>query len=143
MSSNIRRTILIIFAALALASGYFMSQLKFEFYLEQFFPENDEGLAFFQEFVKDFETDVNFLLVAVEREEGVFEQNFLNNFHQLTLQARDLPYIKESMSLNHKHVGVEHHQGDGGRGDRARRTRLRRAPLQLVRLPRLARGAGG
>ena len=67
-----RRTILLIFSGLILASLYFATQLRFTFYLEQFFPEGDEDLAFFQDFIKEFETDVNFLLVAIEREEGVF-----------------------------------------------------------------------
>ena len=67
--------------------------------MEQFFPEGDEDLAFFQDFIKDFETDVNFLLVAVEREGGVFEKKFLEDFHDLTLKARDLKYIEESFSL--------------------------------------------
>ena len=41
------------------------------FPLDQFFPEGDEELDFYQEFVKEFETDINFLLVAVENEESV------------------------------------------------------------------------
>jgi len=99
MSPNVRRTILIIFSILALASLFFASKLKFEFYLEQFFPEGDEDLAFFQEFVKDFESDINFLLIALEREEGVFEKEFLTDFHEMTLSSRDLPFVEEVMSL--------------------------------------------
>ncbi|MDG2417598.1 MAG: MMPL family transporter [Saprospiraceae bacterium] len=94
-----RRTILLIFSGLILASLYFATQLRFTFYLEQFFPEGDEDLAFFQDFIKEFETDVNFLLVAIEREEGVFERKFLEDFHDLTLKSRDIKYIEESLSL--------------------------------------------
>ncbi len=99
MNTITRRTILLIFSGLILASLYFATQLRFTFYLEQFFPEGDEDLAFFQDFIKEFETDVNFLLVAVEREDGVFEKKFLEDFHDLTLKARDLKYIEESFSL--------------------------------------------
>ena len=99
MNAITRRTILLIFSGLILASLYFATQLRFTFYLEQFFPEGDEDLAFFQDFIKEFETDVNFLLVAVEREEGVFDEKFLEDFHDLTLKARDLKYIEESFSL--------------------------------------------
>ncbi len=99
MSASLRRIIIAVFAGLTLASCYFAYHLKFEFYLEQFFPEGDQDLAFFQDFIKDFETDVNFLLVAVENEEGVFEQQFLENFHDLTLKSRSLPFIEETMSL--------------------------------------------
>ena len=88
MNTTTRRTILIIFSGLIIASLYFASQLKFTFYLEQFFPEGDEDLAFFQDFIKDFETDVNFLLVAVERKEGVFEKKFLEDIHDLTFEGK-------------------------------------------------------
>jgi len=99
MSASLRRNIIAVFAVLTLASCYFAYHLKFEFSLEQFFPEGDEDLAFFQDFIKDFETDVNFLLVAVENKDGVFEQKFLENFHDLTLKSRSLPFIEETMSL--------------------------------------------
>ena len=99
MNSSLRRIILTVFAALFLGSCYFAYNLKFEFYLEQFFPEGDEDLAFFQDFIKDFETDVNFLLVSVERKDGVFEEKFLKDFHDFTIKARSLKYIEESMSL--------------------------------------------
>jgi len=99
MNTTTRRTILLVFSGLILASLYFTTQLKFTFYLEQFFPEGDEDLAFFQDFIKDFETDVNFLLVAVERKEGIFEKKFLADVHDLTFKAKDLKYIEESFSL--------------------------------------------
>ena len=99
MNPSLRRIILGVFTILSLASCYFAFHLKFEFYLEQFFPEGDKELAFFQDFIKDFETDVNFLLVAVEKKDGVFEQEFLEKFHDFTLKSRSLPFIEETMSL--------------------------------------------
>ena len=60
MNTSVRRIILAVFTILTFASCYFAYHLKFEFYLEQFFPEGDKDLAFFQDFIKDFETDVNF-----------------------------------------------------------------------------------
>jgi predicted RND superfamily exporter protein len=93
------RTILFTFLLLSLASIYFVFQLKFAFSLDQFFPEGDEELDFYQEFVKEFETDINFLLVAVENEESVFDSTFLSDFHEFTLACRDLPHITRSQSL--------------------------------------------
>ena len=88
-----------IFLVLAAASVYGVFNLKFSFDFEQFFPEGDEDLEFFQEFIQEFETDDNFLLIAIRRENGIFEQQFLENFHEFSLQCRDLPYILESRSL--------------------------------------------
>ncbi len=90
---------IVIFTILSLISLFYVYQLKFAFSLDQFFPEGDKELEFFQEFIKDFETDINFLLIAVERKEGVFEQSFLESFHDFTLKTRQVPYIKEAQSL--------------------------------------------
>lgn len=99
MPIYLRRLSIAAFSILAVLSVFFLFQLKFSFYLEQFFPEGDEDLAFFRDFTKEFETDINFLLIAVERKEGVFEKKFLEDFHELTLKTRDLPYVLESQSL--------------------------------------------
>ena len=88
-----------IFTILSIISLFYVFQLKFAFSLDQFFPEGDKELEFFKEFTKDFETDINFLLVAIERKEGVFEQSFLEDFHDFTLATRDVPYVKKANSL--------------------------------------------
>lgn len=90
---------LIICAILAVISAFFVFQLKFSFDFEQFFPSGDPDLEFFRDFIENFETDDNFLLVGVRREEGVFEQEFLEKFHDFTLQARKLPHVEETQSL--------------------------------------------
>lgn len=73
--------------------------MKFTFDFEQFFPKGDPDLEFFKDFIADFEADDNFLIVAVEREAGVFEQDFLNDFHDLTVKLKSVPYVIESQSL--------------------------------------------
>ena len=99
MVSNLRIISVAVFVLLAIASGYFITKLKFSFDFEQFFPQGDPDLEVFQNFIQEFETDDNFLLVAVRREQGVFEQQFLEQFHELTLKSRELPHVLESQSL--------------------------------------------
>ena len=99
MTQQVRKIILIVFAFLTLGSGYFVTQLQFAFSLDQFFPEGDKDLEFFQEFTEEFENDLNFLLIAVERKEGVFEKEFLEKFHDFTIKAKQIPEVTESMSL--------------------------------------------
>ncbi len=94
-----RIPIIIAFAFLAVGAGYFTTQLKASFEFEQFFPKGDPDLAFFQDFIKNFEADDNFQLIAVVREEGVFDSTFLEQFHALTLDCRDLPYVEDIQSL--------------------------------------------
>ena len=87
------------FLAAAVVSCCLLFNLKFAFDFEQFFPKGDKDLDFYRAFVKEFEADDNFLLVAVERKNGVFEQGFLEKFHDFTLKTRDLPHVTESQSL--------------------------------------------
>jgi len=99
MRPQYRIFILAVISLLAALSLFFVFRLKFAFDFEQFFPEGDEDLAFFQEFISEFEADDNFLLLAVRRDEGVFDSTFLRQFHDLTLAARKLPYVTEVQSL--------------------------------------------
>ncbi len=96
---KIRVITISIFALLTVASIFFAFQLKFTFDFDQFFPEGDEDLVFFKEFTNDFENDANFMLIAIPRKEGVFNQQFLEDFHDFTLKTRDIDNIKESQSL--------------------------------------------
>ncbi|MEM1121024.1 MAG: MMPL family transporter [Bacteroidota bacterium] len=88
-----------LFAVLTVASVFFATQLKFTFNFDQFFPVGDPDLAFFKEFTADFENDANFMLIAIPRKEGVFEQAFLEKFHDFTLKTQQLDNVRESQSL--------------------------------------------
>ncbi len=99
MNRSIRMASIVFFAVAAAVSVYALFHLKFAFDFEQFFPNNDPDLEFFKEFIEDFETDDNFMLIAACRKEGVFEQEFLKKVHDLTIQAKRLPYVVESQSL--------------------------------------------
>jgi hypothetical protein len=96
---KIRIAVIALFLILTGISSYYLFQLKFAFDFEQFFPQGDPDLEIFREFIKEFETDDNFMLVALQRAEGAFEQNFLEKVHDLTLKSRELPYVQESQSL--------------------------------------------
>ena len=94
-----QRNYLILFAFIALFSVYFAFQLKFSFSIDQFFPEGDPELEFYRTFSEEFEADINFLMVAVERKDGVFDQSFLESFHDFTLKSRALPHVNKTQSL--------------------------------------------
>ena len=86
----------VLFIPICMYEGY---HLKFSFDFEQFFPEGDPDLDFFNEFIKEFETDDNFLLIAVENNPTVFEQDFLEKFHEFTLKMREVPHVTRVQSL--------------------------------------------
>jgi predicted RND superfamily exporter protein len=94
-----RLPVLILFAFFAAAAVYGCFNLKFSFDFQQFFPRGDEDLAFFLEFIEEFEGDDNFLLVALEREPSIFDSTFLAQAHDFALATRELPEVESVQSL--------------------------------------------
>ena len=99
MFLDYKKYIIALFIVLVPISLYQVYHLNFSFDFEQFFPEGDPDLEFFQDFIKDFQTDDNFLLIAIENENTVFEQEFLEDFHDFTLNIRKLPHVTKVQSL--------------------------------------------
>ncbi len=73
--------------------------MKFAFEFEQFFPQGDEDLEFFQEFTKDFESDDNFMIIAIENHPTVFDTAFVQKIQEITKEARRLPHVTSVQSL--------------------------------------------
>jgi predicted RND superfamily exporter protein len=48
-----------------MTSIYLISQLKFDYDFEDFFPKNDHETEYYLEFRKSFETDNDFFFVAI------------------------------------------------------------------------------
>jgi predicted RND superfamily exporter protein len=96
---SLKKAVVGLFLFLGIASVFLLFNLKFSFDFSQFFPEGDEDLIFYQDFIKDFGTDDNFLLVAIENEETVFKQEFIDRFHKLSTEAKNLPFVTENQSL--------------------------------------------
>ena len=71
-----------------------LNYLKFDYNFEKFFPEQDEETVFFKSHRKLFDSDNDFLLVAIERKEGVFDQRFLKQIASLTKSIKEkVPYV--------------------------------------------------
>ncbi|MEO9893172.1 MMPL family transporter [Aurantibacter sp.] len=95
----LKKYILGFFLVLTIIAGFLLPNLKFSFDFSQFFPEGDEDLVFYQEFIKEFGVDDSFLLVAVANENTIFEQDFLNRFSDLTQASKNIPYVIDNQSL--------------------------------------------
>ncbi len=105
MHTKYPKTVISTFAILALIGVLLaFNRVKFSFDFEQFFPSGDDDLEFFLEFKEKFEPDDNFLLVAVKREAGVFEQDFLRNVLEFSLDLRRINYIASPEDSIHAHT---------------------------------------
>ena len=95
-----RKASIAIFVVIALLSSLLLPRLKFSFNFEQFFPKGDKDLEFFQDFIKEFETDDNFLLLALDNEPTVFDAEFLKQVSDFSKAAKkEIPYVKLVQAL--------------------------------------------
>lgn len=70
---------LVCFLGLTVFFGYQITNLKFDYDFEKFFPIDDSETDFFFDYRDKFESDNDFLLVAIENDNGAFEQDFLEH----------------------------------------------------------------
>ena len=103
------RAIIFIFILLCVISILLSSRIKFNFSFDQFFPEGDPDLEFYNQFKKDFEPDDNFLLIAIKNEPSVFDSSFLAKFHSLSIDIKSLSDVKSVQSLSLIHISSNPH----------------------------------
>ncbi len=97
--SSLKKIFLVVFILLGILSASVLDELRFSFDFSQFFPEEDPDLAFYNEYIKDFGTDDNFLLIAVKNDPTIFEQKFLKRFNAFAIESKEFPYVLENSSL--------------------------------------------
>lgn len=91
-----RKTALSIISAVFLVTtffGYRASLSKFDYDFEKFFPRDDTETQTFEEFRQTFENDYDFILIALENRDGIFEPEFLQKVQILTEKLKTLPYV--------------------------------------------------
>ncbi len=94
-----KKAIVFIFLCLGILATLSLGNLKFSFDFNQFFPEGDEDLLFYQDFIEEFGTDDSFLLIAIEHDPSVFDKDFLARFHKFSKEAKKFKYVTDSQSL--------------------------------------------
>jgi hypothetical protein len=79
-----------------LITGFFALQLpktSLNYNFEEFFPAEDEETTFFFEHRALFESDNDFLLIALERKKGIFDQTFLRKVNAYAKDLDALPNV--------------------------------------------------
>lgn len=95
----LRKISIVVFISLGILSASVVGKLKFSFDFSQFFPEEDPDLTFYNEFVAEFGTDDNFLLIAVKNDTSVFDKDFLTRFQSFSEESKTFSFVKERNSL--------------------------------------------
>lgn len=94
MSPRRKAYIILIIVALISACAFWSStKVKFDYDFENFFPEGDNDLSFYNDFRKSFGHDNEFILVGVVNNEGVFRKKFLTELLRFNDSLHVLPAV--------------------------------------------------
>ncbi|MFM8596320.1 MAG: hypothetical protein ACKOBN_04395, partial [Flavobacteriales bacterium] len=84
-------------------TGFFLIALKdlrFDYNFEKFFPDNDQQTKFYKQHRERFESDNDFLLLAIENKAGAYHLEFLKKIEKLSQEiAQKVPYITRVLSI--------------------------------------------
>ena len=96
---SLKKACIVLFILLGILAAATLDELKFSFDFSQFFPEEDPDLAFYENYVEEFGTDDNFLLIAIKNKPDVFQTDFLKRFQAFTEESKGFKHVVESSSL--------------------------------------------
>jgi uncharacterized protein len=77
---------------------YLVSGLAFSYDFEAFFPKKDPATATYLDFRERFETDNDFVIIALENEKGIFDSTFIQKVKALTDSVAQVEFIEEVRS---------------------------------------------
>ncbi len=72
-----------------------VSQLRFNYDFEAFFPQNDPATDFYLAHRDKFESDLDYFIVVLENNNGVFDSSFLAKVDALNDSLKKIEYIKD------------------------------------------------
>jgi uncharacterized protein len=78
---------------LTMVFGYYMTTLRLDYDFEKFFPKSDPDSDFFFDHREKFQSDNDFLLLAVENKGNIFEASFLKKVNKLSAEISALPKV--------------------------------------------------
>jgi len=73
--------------------GYYSFQARVDYEFEDFFPSGSEEVEYFFDFRDNFETDNDFIMLALSNPDGVFDSLFLMQVRALNKELEQLDYI--------------------------------------------------
>lgn len=97
-SQRIARIIILLILTITGWLGYHAYHSNFDYEFEKFFPTGNTDTKTFETFRNTFENDYDFLLIALENREGIFQSSFLYRVDSLAKDLSSLKYIKKVTS---------------------------------------------
>lgn len=103
------------FLGLTIFFGYQATRLSFDYDFEKFYPLNDQETEFFLDYREKFQSDNDFLLIGIERKEGIFDMNFLREVDKFTKKVEKLDDVTFVMSVTNQEEHFIYRTGSSSR----------------------------
>jgi predicted RND superfamily exporter protein len=93
-------TSLVLASLVTITLAFFLPSIQLDYNFEDFYPANDDESQFFYEYRANFESDNDFLLLAISNhEKDVLELSFLEKIDQLTEAIANIDLVKDVRSI--------------------------------------------
>lgn len=87
------KPLFVILLVFTLALACLLPFVRFDYDFEKFFPSNDEETRFYFKHREVYQSDNDFLLIAIQRDKGVFNKGFLDRVDQLKKEIEGYKYV--------------------------------------------------
>lgn len=73
--------------------GFQIPKTTFDYNFEEFFPAMSDDSYFFYDHRETYGSDNDFILIAIENKQGIFDLDFLTDVHQFSQELAVLPFV--------------------------------------------------
>lgn len=98
MQKKLAWAVIITIAAITAFAVSQIPRLRFDYAFENFFPTNDTDLDFYRAYQKKFEPDIDFVLVGIRNEAGIFDSVFLDKVARLEKEFEAVSHVRNVIS---------------------------------------------
>ncbi len=96
------KPLFIILLVITVALGFLIPNIRFDYDFEKFFPAEDAETKYYFKHREVYQSDNDFLLIAIEREDGIFNRDFLNRVEKLRQEVEDLRYVNFARAITNE-----------------------------------------
>ncbi|MFN5416975.1 MAG: efflux RND transporter permease subunit [Flavobacteriia bacterium] len=93
------KPVFIFILLITIALGALIPSIRFDYDFEKFFSTKDPETVYYFKHREIYQSDNDFLLIAIERNKGVFNKKFLNQVDKLTKDVEKLKYVSFVRSI--------------------------------------------
>lgn len=94
MTRKLSVAVLVLLAGLSAWFIVGLFDVRFDYDFEKFFPQDDPETQFFNEYRALFDSDNDFILIGIEKEDGIFHAPFLSEVARLTDSLKAMRYVQ-------------------------------------------------